>query len=133
MDNNNAEKRKHKRLRVRVPVRYRALKSGAGVEGAATLSRNISQGGIRFKAAEFISIATRLMLEMDLPVVSGSIRAISKIAWIRKTPAGDDFEVGSHFLEMSKKDKELVSEFVENVDKNGDSSSDVSGEDRQDS
>ena len=115
MENNN-EQRKSKRVRVHVPVRYRALKAGAGVTGSATLSRNLSESGVRFKAAEFISIATRLILEMDIPLLNRPVKAISKIAWIRKVSTGDNYDVGSYFLEMSKKDKELVSEYVDELE-----------------
>ena len=116
MEENNVEKRRCKRVRTHVPVRYRGLKAGAGEPGSATLSKNLSSNGVRFKAAEFISIATRLILEMDIPLLNKPVKAISKIAWIRKASAGEDYDVGSYFLEMSKKDKEIVSEYIDEAD-----------------
>ena len=43
------------------------------------------------------------------------VKAISKIAWIRKTASGDDYEVGNQFLEMSKGDKELIDGYVNSL------------------
>ena len=111
----NTEKRKHQRVKTHIPVRYRKLRDGAGVSGASSISKNLSQGGIRFRTAEFISMACRLILELDIPMFTKPVKAISKVAWIRKAASGDDYEVGNQFLEMSKKDKELVSEYVNSL------------------
>jgi len=114
--NNNKERRKYKRVSVHIPVKYRALNSSPDDPNISTVTKNISERGIRFRASEFISIATRLVMEMDVPLLNKPIKAISKIAWIQKTPAGNDYEVGGYFLEMAKKDKEIISEYVGNVD-----------------
>ena len=120
--NESLDKRKHKRLRVHVPVKYRALKTGpSGMAEIATLSKDLSEGGVRFRAAEFISIATRLILEMNLPLLNKPVKAISKIAWIRKAPAGDSYEIGGRFLEMSDKDKEIIAEYVDSTGSGDDS------------
>ncbi len=111
----NTEKRKHQRVKTHIPVRYRKLRDGAGVSGASSITKNLSQGGIRFRTAEFISMACRLILELDIPMFTKPVKAISKVAWIKKAASGDDYEVGNQFLEMSKKDKELVSEYVNSL------------------
>ncbi|MFQ5952586.1 MAG: PilZ domain-containing protein [Candidatus Omnitrophota bacterium] len=122
------ERRKHERVKTHIPVRYRKLRDGAGVAGDSSISKNLSQGGIRFRTAEFISMACRLILELDIPMFVKPVKAISKVAWIKKADSGNDYEVGNQFLEMSKKDKELISEYVNSLtmynDSNGDSSSD---------
>ena len=66
-------------------------------------------------------MACRLLLELDLPMFAKPVKAISKVAWIRKSPSGDDYEVGNQFLEMSKKDRELVSEYVDSLNMYNDS------------
>ena len=117
----NKEKRKHERVKTHIPVRFRKLRDGAGISGASSLSRNLSQGGIRFKTAEFISMACRLILELDIPMFVKPVKAISKVAWIKKADSGDDYEVGNQFLEMSKKDRELISEYVNSLNMYNDS------------
>ncbi len=111
----NTEKRKNPRVKTHIPVRYRKLRQGAGVDGASSITKNMSQGGIRFRTAEFISMACRLILELDLPMFTKPVKAISKVAWIRKAPSGSEYEVGNQFLEISKKDKELISEYVDSL------------------
>lgn len=109
------EQRKFSRVKTHIPVRIRTLRGGASVEGMSSITKNLSEGGIRFRTADFISMACRLILELDIPMFTKPVKAISKVAWIRKSPSGDDYEIGNQFLEMSKKDKELVSEYVNSL------------------
>jgi hypothetical protein len=60
-------------------------------------------------------MACRLILELDIPMVTKPVKAISKVAWIKRAEAGTDYEVGNQFLEISKKDKELISEYVDSL------------------
>lgn len=111
-----SEKRKYPRIKTHIPVRYRKLREGAGAAaGYGSLSKDVSEGGVHFRTNEFISMACRLILELDIPMLTKPIKAISKVAWIRKSNAGDDYEVGNQFLEMSKKDKELINEYVNSL------------------
>lgn len=119
-----AEKRKFPRVKTHIPVKYRKLREGAGIQGASSITKNLSQGGIRFRTAEFVSMACRLILELDIPMFTKPIKAISKVAWIRKTVSGDDYEVGNQFLEMSKEDKLLISEYVDSLKMYNDSTAD---------
>ncbi|MGB2630990.1 MAG: PilZ domain-containing protein [Candidatus Omnitrophota bacterium] len=122
-----SERRKSERVKTHIPVRYRKLRDGAGVSGFSSLSKNLSQGGIRFRTAEFISMACRLILELDIPMFVKPVKAISKVAWIKKTDSGNDYEVGNQFLEMSKKDKELISEYVNSLTMYNESGAETSG------
>jgi Tfp pilus assembly protein PilZ len=113
--NESSEKRKYDRVKTHIPVRIRKLKDGSTAEGSSSITKNLSMGGIRFRTTEFISMACRLILELDIPMFTKPVKAISKVAWIRKTPSGSDYEIGNQFLEMSKEDKELVSEYVSSL------------------
>ncbi|MBD3426870.1 MAG: hypothetical protein GF409_06525 [Candidatus Omnitrophica bacterium] len=112
---NFAEKRKYPRVSTHIPVRYRKLGEPEGQMRTNTITKNISEGGIRFGAPEFISRACRLVLELDIPMINKPVKAISKVAWIRKDGERADYEVGNQFLEISRKDKELVSEYVSSL------------------
>lgn len=109
------EQRKSPRIKTHIPIKIRKLKGPSTWEGESSVTKNLSSGGIRFRTAEFISMACRLVLELDIPMFTKPVKAISKVAWIRKMPSGDDYEVGNQFLEMSKEDKELVSEYVSSL------------------
>lgn len=117
------EKRKYPRIKTHIPVRIRKMKGGLIGEGESSVTKNLSTGGIRFRTEEFISMACRLILELDVPMFTKPVKAISKVAWIRKMPSGNDYEVGNQFLEMSKEDKELVSEYVNSLNMYNDAES----------
>lgn len=109
------ELRKFPRAKTHIPVRFRKLRDGAGVDGTISISKNLSEGGIRFRTNGFVSRACRLILELDVPMFSKPIKAISKVAWIRKADNGTEYEIGNRFLEMTKEDKELISEYVDSL------------------
>jgi len=107
---NYNEKRKWQRVDIRIPLQYKELRSSKSPKG--TLTKNISAGGVKFYSNNFISLACRMVVEVTLPSVSRPIRAISKVAWIKKLPTGDDYEVGNQFLDMSRDDKRVISDYV---------------------
>ena len=105
------ERRRYPRAETNLPVNYKNLRS-AGQAPASSTTRDLSEGGARFKTSEFISLACRLVLEISIPTSPKPIKAISKVAWIKKLPVGDNYEVGNHFLEITKEDKSRIMEYI---------------------
>lgn len=105
------EKRRFRRTETNLPVSYKNLRSAGGA-AVSSMTRDISEGGARFKTSEFISLACRLVLEISVPTSAKPIKAISKVAWIKKLPVGDHYEIGNHFLEITKEDKSRIMEYV---------------------
>jgi hypothetical protein len=110
-----SEKRKFQRVATHIPVKFRRLRQTEGTDAKSTITRNLSEGGVRFKSDEFISRACRLVVELDMPMFTKPVKAISKVAWIKKSPNGEDFEIGNQFLEISKEDSALVAEYVKGL------------------
>ena len=108
------DKRKHKRVDSTFPLQYRNLRK-AGVMPAGSMTRNLSEGGVCFKSNEFVSLACRLVVEISLPNMTKPVKAISKVAWIRKVPSTDQYELGNQFLEITKEDKANIMNFVNQV------------------
>ena len=108
---NIKENRKHRRVEAFVPLRYKELR-GTTYLTKGTLSKNLSEGGARFSTDKFIQLSSHLMIEMRLPKIPRDIKMISKIAWIKKLPDCDEYEIGSNFLAMSDEDEALISSFV---------------------
>lgn len=104
------EKRRFQRIDSSLPLRYKNIKTATVPMGS--LTKDISEGGIRFKTNEFISLACRLVVEITLPTVQRPIKAISKVAWIRKLSSGEQYELGNQFLEISKEDKGFITDYV---------------------
>lgn len=112
--NGRIDKRKFPREKVHFPVRYHMLKDD-GTVNKATISSNISSGGIRLRTAEFISKASRMIMEIEIPGLVRPLRAISRVAWIRQMMGSDEYELGGQFLEMNKDDKELIKQYLADI------------------
>lgn len=108
---NPEEKRQFQRVEGHFPLKYKDLRK-ADQESRGSVSKNVSEGGVRFRSDRFISLACRLVVELNLPTLAKPIKAVSKVAWIRKLPAGDDYEVGNQFLEIAREDKGIIQNFV---------------------
>ena len=107
----SSERRKFARISSTMPLQYKKLKElSEGTIGAIT--HDVSEGGAKFIANEFLPLATRLVVELFLPAQPRPIKAISKVAWIRKVPWGDQYEIGNQFLDLGRDDKGQLSEFV---------------------
>jgi len=107
---NFIERRHMRRIGSNLPVRYKNLRIAAVPIGSIT--RDISEGGISFMTNEFISLACRLVIEITLPTAQRPIKAISKVAWIRKMSSGDQYELGNQFLEISKEDRTVITDYI---------------------
>lgn len=120
MENHNSveEKRRYKRVDTSLTIEYRDLKRGNELPSNSSL-KNISEGGICFDSGGFMSLACRLILNISLPNNPKPIKAISKVAWIRRLPTGDRYELGNQFLEISKEDRANIVDFVNSAQNPG--------------
>ncbi len=111
MFNESSDRRRFGRVGSTIPLQYKKLKElSEGTVGAIT--QDVSEGGARFLANEFLPLATRLVVELFLPAQPRPIKAISKVAWIRKASSGNQYEIGNQFLDVGKDDKSQLSEYV---------------------
>lgn len=106
------ERRKYARYNYRLPIQYKNMKALSD-PFAGALIKDIGEGGIRFVGNEFLSLANRLLLSISLPAPFRTIKAISKVAWVRKVPMGDQYEIGNHFLSLSETDKKELKGYLE--------------------
>ncbi len=108
---NSVEQRRHTRVNLSAPVQYKNLRGVTDVP-AMSVTRNLCEGGVCFQTSKFISLACRLVVEISIPNSPKPIKAISKVAWIRKLPYTDLYELGNQFLEITKEDKANILKFV---------------------
>jgi hypothetical protein len=113
----STERRQSPRVETSIPVRYKVLRDGVEAAGAGSVTCDLSTGGLRFTANEFLSTACRLILELDIPAVAEPIKAVSKVAWIQKANGGDDsrYTVGGRFMEITEKDRELIAKHISRI------------------
>jgi len=114
MDSTNSERRRHTRVKTRLPLEYRNLRGDAKAQ-KSVLINDISEGGVKFVSSEFLSLANRLIVTINIPTTARQIKAISKIAWIKKISSGDKYEIGNQFLEISREDKVEVARYIKTV------------------
>lgn len=105
------EKRKHPRINVSIPLQYKELR-GNSYLSKGTLTKNISESGIKFISDSFISLAHRLIVEINLPSNPKPVKAISRVVWIKKLDAGNNYEVGNQFLAMTREDEAIISDYA---------------------
>ncbi len=108
---NVENRRRYKRVDSNVPVLYRNLRMPTELP-AGSIARNLSEGGVCFQTSKFISLACRLVVEISIPTALKPVRAISKVAWIRRVPLSDQYELGNQFLEITKEDRANILNFV---------------------
>ena len=109
------EKRRYVRVGASIPLQYKKLKGLAeGTIGAIT--HDVSEGGIKFMSNEFLPLASRLVVEIFLPAQPRPIKAISKVAWIRKASSGEQFIVGNQFLDVAKDDRGQLAEYIKKAE-----------------
>lgn len=106
------EKRKFERINTTMSVQYRGIRQ-ASDSVISAISRDISTGGVRLLVNEFISVFTRLVLEIAVPSSPKPVRAVSKVAWVRKRPYGEQYEVGVEFMDMPDEGRRGICDFVE--------------------
>ena len=106
----STERRRFQRVDSNLPLKYKNLRTATVPMGS--LTKDIGEGGVSFKTNEFISLACRLVVELNIPTVPKPIKAISKVAWIRKLSSGDSYELGNQFLEISKEDRAIITDYV---------------------
>lgn len=106
------EKRRFPRVKVRIPVRYKEVRDGAESVAVDSLTCDVSAGGLRFTTDKLISKARNLLLELDIPNLIHPVKAVSRVAWVEKTNVDGHYEIGSEFMEITEKDRELIAKFL---------------------
>ncbi len=108
------ERRRWIRTESAVPLQYKKLKElSEGSIGAIT--QNVSEGGVRFMANEFLPLASRLVVQLFLPAQPKPIKAIAKVAWIKKASSGDQYVIGNQFLDVGKDDKGQLANYIKKL------------------
>lgn len=106
------ERRMFPRLHIKIPLQYKNLESSPNTF-ISSLSENISRKGTAFSCYEFIAPASRIVvvlaIERPRPM---QIKAISRIAWIKKNSSPDNYTIGVKFVAMTKEDENALDNFV---------------------
>jgi c-di-GMP-binding flagellar brake protein YcgR len=109
------DKRQHPRVEAQIPVRCRIQSDTAETSGLDSLTGDVSAGGLRLRMKEFTSAACDLILELDIPTLTRPLIATAKVAWIKNSNTVGNYDVGARFMEITKKDQELISQYANSL------------------
>jgi len=106
------DKAEERRRFVRVPERLQISYEIVSCKKTGEyLTRDISQGGVRFLVHNFIPQGTCLKIRLTLdPCLS--CEALVKIAWIRENHFSEDYEIGVEFISMPRDAQERFIEYL---------------------
>ena len=105
------ERRRSPRINARLPLQFKDIQRPMEIY-TGSLTKDISEGGVRFISSDFLSIFTRLLLEVSVPSFSRPVKAISKVAWIQKIPRSNQYNVGVQFMDMTEEDRKQLASFI---------------------
>jgi len=91
------ERRKYVRIPENSRISYRCVSSE---KVSDHMTKDLSQGGIRFLVHDFIPKGSHLKIKLDLPGALVAIEAMVRLVWIRSVPHSDEYEVGVQFIDM---------------------------------
>ncbi|MCK9430266.1 MAG: PilZ domain-containing protein [Candidatus Omnitrophica bacterium] len=91
------ERRRYARVPESLQIAYEILPTDTTKQ---YLTKDISQGGIRFFTHEFIPKDTRLRIRISFPRTLFSFETLVRCMWIKQMPYGDEFEVGVEFVDL---------------------------------
>ena len=103
------ERRKYTRVPEGLQIAYEIMPTEAIKE---YLTRDISQGGIRFLTHEFIPKDIRLKIRITFPRTLFSFEALVKCMWVRELSYSGDFEVGVEFIDLPSEIMEYLVNYI---------------------
>jgi len=78
------------------------------------ITRDISQGGIRFLTHEFIPKGSCLRIRVTFPKTLFSFESLVRCMWIREVPYAEEFEVGVEFIDLPLEIMEYLTHYIKN-------------------
>ena len=79
------------------------------------LTRDLSRGGIRFFAHEFISKDSLLKIRLTLEKIPFSFEAFVKVIWVREDASSQRYEAGAEFIDIPKRAGEYLTDYIKNI------------------
>jgi len=105
------EKRKYQRFDSRIPVQYKRMQTNTAVFRGG-LMKDISEGGARMSVYEFLSRDLKLLVEASLLTGVSPIRGTCRVAWVRKSAFGEQYDIGVKFDDFAQEDTKRIAKFV---------------------
>jgi len=108
-----SERRRCPRVNTSLPLRFKKLYGDTYVD-KNTVTKNLSPNGVRLKSDYPVGLNSRLFIEINLPTTPKPVRALSRVVWIKKLLADNNYELGNEFLSIKEEDAVIVSDYIKN-------------------
>jgi len=105
------EKRRFERIPETLEITYRRVPD---VKACGFITRDISEGGVRFFAKEFLPVGSILRIQVKLKKIYFAFEALAQVKWIKKDTTEERFDVGADFIDISNEAKKRLAEYVKN-------------------
>jgi len=106
------ERRKFIRIPESSQISYEILSE---LKARDYLTRDISQGGIRFFVHEFIRRNSILKIRLTLAKTTFYFEALVKVVWIREDTLSERYEVGVEFIDIPQNATEHLIDYIRSV------------------
>lgn len=112
------ERRQYVRIPEQAEITYRVL---ADNRVLGFLTRDVSQGGIRFLAHDFIPKDSLIEIKLSLSKIYFSFETLAKVAWVYKQPYNERYEVGVEFVSIPPDIVGRLIQYIRNIAVGGES------------
>lgn len=106
------ERRRYIRIPEDSQISYKVV---TGIKSDNFLTRDLSQGGIRFFIHEFIAKGSILRIRLTLEKTSFSFEALVRIVWITEDIRNDRYEIGVEFVDIPAEATEYLIAYIKSV------------------
>lgn len=101
------DKRQAQRFRMHLPVTYKVI---AGSDFAKTVTRDISNTGLKFISEGFIAPLTEVALQINL--FSKMLTPTAKVVWSERIPYSDRYYSGLQFNKFNPEETRYLKDYL---------------------
>ncbi|MBL7157036.1 MAG: PilZ domain-containing protein [Candidatus Omnitrophica bacterium] len=105
------ERREYRRKKASFPVRCKKIYGDRFIE-KDTLTKNIGEKGACIECDGVLPLNSRLFVEIQLSPLSKTLRALSRIVWIKKLRRENGYELGVEFISLKEGQDSDLSECI---------------------
>jgi len=106
------EKRQHKRINISVPINYEFLETDKKEIGD-TLSKDISESGVRASFNKFYPPKTKFLLRINFQDLNKIIETVAEVQWSLNKHFSNNYESGLHFSYVNPTYQNMLREYIQ--------------------
>ena len=106
------ERRRYIRIPDRQKISYKVLPDR---KAQGFITRDISQGGIRFFVHTFVPPESLLEVRITFERFLFSFEAIVRVVWVEKEPHSERYEIGVEFTNLPKNASKYLVDYITSV------------------